>query len=74
MDRGPSPAVYPFSIRPLMLNPTRAQQPHVRPSKNPAGPDFGPSAGYLPGSNFASLVVFKCTSSFANELVRMHMY
>ena len=31
-----SPAVCPFSIRPLMLRPARAQQPHFKPRISPA--------------------------------------
>ena len=53
------PAVYPFSIRPLTLSPARAQQPHVRPRKSPARPNFGTDAGPV-GSNLTSLI---CKSS-----------
>ena len=49
------PAVYLFSIRPLMLSPSRAQQPHVRLSKKPARRDFGTFTGPM-GSNFTSLL------------------
>ena len=45
-------AAYPFSIRPVMLSPERAQQHHVRSSKKKDGLDFAQALGAGPvGSN-----------------------
>ena len=48
-----SPAVYPLTIRPLMLSQALAQQPHARPAKSPvrARPGAAPV-----GSNLTSLL------------------
>ena len=61
MSTAPSPALISGpsigsgSIRPLSLSPLRAQLPHARPTKKPAGPDFGTGTGPV-GSNFTSLL------------------